>query len=87
MKAATIRKGEADMHRPVVTGSIPVADATSLKYAIIEQGTTQNRQAYLATASEQGNSVSRAPNLALSLQLYTYNTLHQLTTILQLHQA
>jgi hypothetical protein len=59
---------EQGTHKPLVTGSIPVAAtnsplviASEAKQTIYpEQGIRQNHQAYLATVSGQGVSVSNA---------------------------
>jgi hypothetical protein len=60
MKSATISKAEHGTHKPLVTSSNLVAATIPLQPSLSEQGTRQNQKAYLATASEQGISVSKA---------------------------
>ena len=49
MKSATIIKAKTGTHKPLVTGSIPVAATIPFKSSVTEQGISQNQQAYLVT--------------------------------------
>jgi hypothetical protein len=60
MKSATILKIGIGTHKPLVTGSIPVAATNPLQSSVSEQGTHQSHQAYSAITSEQGISIPKA---------------------------
>jgi hypothetical protein len=64
---------ETGTHKPLVTGSNPVAATTKYKSASIDQGTGQNPQTYLAVSTEQGITLKQAVNSFLISCLATTN--------------